>query len=103
LGLGFFKQHKEENKKLSSRPFIRVAHGWGTTSNLGDILTGNIEKDPYNNQMTSIVYGVPVSDDLFGLPLPIYLTPGFIWHHSSEVQDRIPEFVLAMKAFYTFK
>jgi outer membrane protein len=103
LGLGFFKQHKEENKRLSSRPFIRVAHGWGTTSNLGDILTGNTEKDPYNNQMTSIVYGVPVSDDLFGFPLPIYLTPGFIRHHSSEVQDSIPEFVLGLKAFYTFK
>lgn len=103
LGLAFFNErHKEKKSELTIKPYFRVAHGWATTSNLGDILSGNTKSDPYNNQLTSIFYGQPLTDELFGLPLDIYLTPGFVWHWSSEVQNSIQEYVVAIKIYYTF-
>lgn len=48
-------------------PYIRLAHGWGTPSNIDEIIRGNTEKDPYDNQMTSLFYGYPLTDELFGL------------------------------------
>ncbi len=104
LGIGFFNdKSKELKKQLSISPYVRLAHGWATPSNLNDIITGNTEKDPYNNQLTSLFYGYPLTDELFGLPLDFYLTPGFVYHHSSEVQDVLQEYVLAIKAYYTFQ
>lgn len=81
--------------------YIRLAHGWATPSNLDEILSGNMESDPYNNQLTSIFYGMPVSKTLFNLPLEVYLTPGFVFHQHSEVQHATEEFDLAFKFYYT--
>jgi outer membrane protein len=81
--------------------YIRLAHGWATTSNLDEILSGNMESDPYNNQLTSIFYGLPISKTLFSLPLEVYLTPGLAFHHHSEVQNATEEFDLAFKLYYT--
>jgi len=104
LGIGVFTdKSKPRKKQLGISPYLRVAHGWATPSNLNDILTGNTETDGYNNQMTSLFYGHPLTDELFGLPLDIYLTPGFLWHWSSEVQSSTQEYVLAIKAYYTLK
>lgn len=104
LGIGFFNdKSKELKKQLSISPYVRLAHGWATPSNLNAIITGNTEEDPYNNQLTSLFYGYPLTDELFGLPLDFYLTPGFVYHHSSEVQDVLQEYVLAIKAYYTFQ
>jgi outer membrane protein len=102
LGLGVFKHPKDSKRKLSSKPYLRLAHGWTTPSSLAEILTGNTEQDPYNNQMSSVFLGVPVSDELFGLPIPVYLTPGYAYHHASEVQDQTSEFILAIKGYYKF-
>ena len=102
LGFGFFNdKDKPKKEALNISPYIRVAHGWATPSNLNDIITGNTESDPYNNQLTSLFYGYPLTDELFGLPLDFYLTPGFVYHHSSEVQNVTQEYVLAIKAYYT--
>lgn len=87
---------------MSISPYVRIAHGWATPSNINDIISGKTEKDPYNNQLTSLFYGYPLTDQLFGLPLDFYLTPGFVYHHSSEVQNATQEYVLAIKAYYTF-
>ena len=104
LGIGFFNdKSKEKKEKLNISPYLRIAHGWATPSNIGEILAGDTEKDPYNNQMTSLFYGYPLTDELFGLPLDFYLTPGLVFHHSSEVQDATQEYVLAIKAYYTFQ
>lgn len=104
LGIGFFNdKSKKKKENLGLSPYIRLAHGWATPSNLSDITSGNTEKDPYNNQLTSLFYGYPLTNELFGLPLDFYLTPGFVFHHSSEVQDTIQEYVLAIKAYYTFQ
>ncbi|OBT13177.1 MltA-interacting MipA family protein [Vibrio sp. UCD-FRSSP16_10] len=103
LGIGFFNDPDKKRKShLSNKPYLRIAHGWGTPSNLGDIIGGEIEDDPYNSQLTSLFYGHPLTDSLFGLPLDIYLTPGFAWHWSHQDQASSQEYILAIKAYYTF-
>lgn len=101
LGIGIFNDKKNPADTLASKPYIRLAHGWGTESNLSEILTGNTESDPYNNQLTSVFFGVPLADELFTLPIATYLTPGIAHHHASDVQDRSTEWVLAVKFYYT--
>ena len=83
------------------KPYIRLAHGWATVSSLEDILTGGVIEDKYSNQMTSIFYGQPVSNNLFDLPLQVYLTPGLTYHHESDVQEATWEADLAFKFYYT--
>lgn len=102
LGFAFFNDiSKPKKASLNNHGYLRVAHGWATPSNIGDIIRGNSLKDEYNNQLTSIYYGLPLTDELFSLPLDIYLTTGFVWHWNSEVQDSEQEYVLAIKAYYT--
>ena len=103
LGFGFFNDKKNPVHTLASKPYIRLAHGWGTESNLGEIVTGNTESDPYNNQLTSVFFGVPLADELFTLPIATYLTPGIVHHHASDVQNQSTEYVLAVKFYYTIK
>jgi len=104
LGFAFFNDISQPKKsELSNHGYLRLAHGWATPSNIGDILAGDTVKDEYNNQLTSIFYGLPLTDELFSLPLDIYLTPGFVWHWNSEVQDSEQEYVLAIKAYYTIE
>lgn len=102
LGFAFFNDiSKPKKTELSNKDYLRVAHGWATPSNIGDIIRGDSVKDEYNNQLTSIFYGYPLTDELFSLPLEMYLTTGFVWHWDSEVQDSEQEYVLAIKAYYT--
>ncbi len=83
------------------KPYVRLAHGWATISNLEDILGGGTTEDEYSNSMTTIFYGQPVANNLFGLPLQVYLTPGLTYHHESEVQEATWEADLAFKFYYT--
>ncbi|KGJ89179.1 MipA/OmpV family protein [Colwellia psychrerythraea] len=102
LGFAFFNDiSKAKKSDLTNHGYLRLAHGWATPSNIGDILAGDTVKDEYNNQLSSIFYGLPLTDELFSLPLEIFLTPGFVWHWNSEVQDSGQEYVLAIKAYYT--
>ena len=104
LGFAFFNDiSKPQKSELTNHGYLRLAHGWATPSNMGDILRGDSVKDEYNNQLSSIFYGLPLTDNLFSLPLDIYLTPGFVWHWNSAVQDSEQEYVLAIKAYYTIK
>jgi outer membrane protein len=102
LGFAFFNDiSKPKKSELSNHGYLRLAHGWATPSNIGDILAGDTVKDEYNNQLSSVFYGLPLTDELFSLPLDIYITPGFVWHWNSEVQSSEQEYVLAIKAYYT--
>lgn len=102
LGFAFFNDiSKPKKTDLRNHGYLRVAHGWATPSNIGDILAGDTVKDEYNNQLSSVFYGLPLTDELFSLPLDIYLTTGFAWHWDSEVQSASQEYVLAIKAYYT--
>jgi outer membrane protein len=103
-GIAFFNNpDKPRNHTLRNNSYLRIAHGEATPSNLGEILGGHKADDPYHNKLTSLFYGYPLTDELFGLPLDIYLTPGLVYHHHSEVQESFYEYVLAVKAYYTLK
>lgn len=103
LGFGFFNdQARAPKSELNNHRYLRVAHGWATPSNIGEVFRFDAEKDPDNNQLTSLFYGHPLTDELFGLPLDIYLTPGIVHHWSSDVQSASTEYVAAIKAYYTF-
>ena len=95
----------DKNKKFfdvdGMKPYIRLAHGWATLSNLEDILIGNTESDDYNNQSTSLFYGHPLSKTFFNLPIEVYISPGIAFHHSSEVQESSLEYILGFKLYYT--
>lgn len=103
-GVGLFNRpHGARQTKLPHGSYWRLAHGWATPSDLGSILRWETEEDPYSNRLTSLFYGHPLADELFGLPLGIYLTPGIAVHHRSEVQNYSLEYVIAVKAYYTFR
>jgi len=103
-GIAFFnKPDTPPDHVLRSNTYIRVANGEATPSNIGEILGGHKETDPYHNTLTSLFYGYPVTDELFGLPIDVYLTPGLVYHHHSAVQESFYEYVIAVKGYYTFK
>ena len=104
LGLGLFNDDgKPRQTRLKARPYVRLAYGWATPSSLGEILIFDAEPDPYDNRMASVFYGHPLSDTLLGAPIEVYITPGLIYHFKSDVQVSFPEYVLAVKGYYTFK
>ena len=103
-GIAFFNNpDKPRTSSLRNNAYLRLAHGEATPSNIDQVLVGNREDDPYHNKLTSLFYGHPLTDDLFGLPLDIYLVSGLVHHHSSEVQESFYEYVLGIKADYTVK
>lgn len=105
LYLGFsFTNDKTKAKKssLTNKGYLRVSQGWATPSNIGEIFAGGNEKDEFGNKMTSVFYGYPLTDSLFTANVDVYLTSGFVWHWNSDVQDSEQEYVMAMKAYYTF-
>ncbi|WP_022942365.1 MipA/OmpV family protein [Psychromonas hadalis] len=103
LGFGLFNnKEQQEYLTLPENHYLRVAYGWATPSNIGEIIGGETEKDQYNNRLTSIFYGIPLTETLFGFPIEFYLTPGFVYHFESDVQDPITEYVVAIKAYYAF-
>lgn len=102
LGFGFHDfEENSEVKKLNAKPYWRISQGRGTSSSLADIIHGNVEHENVDVDMTSLFYGHPLSDTLFGLPLEIYLTPGILYHYHSSAQDSAVEVVLGVKAYYT--
>ncbi len=104
LGIGYYSKHRHTPRaSLKSRPYLRIMQGWSTPSSLGEISSFSSKADPYQNTMTSLFYGHPLSDTLFGAPISVYLTPGVVYHYKSEKQASFPEYVLAMKGFYKFK
>ena len=101
-GIGFLNDRDKQFSDVDGmRPYIRLAQGWATISSLEDIITGGVIEDEYNNQFTSIFYGHPIYNQLFNQPIEVYLSPGFVYHHSSEVQDATWELDFEFKVYYT--
>jgi len=86
LGIAFFKdKSRSKRPSLKAKPYFRLAHGWATPSNIGDILKLDAENDEQDNQMTSIFYGHPVADSLFGIEeIDVYMTLGYVYHHNAD-------------------
>lgn len=125
LGFGFFSDRsKPRRESLEASPYVRLAYGWASPSNIGEILRLQGESDPQQNRMTSVFYGHPIADDLFGLQnLDLYITAGLVYHLAADpysqtlepgegintgdtpltlVYDSQPtqEYVLGIKAYY---
>jgi outer membrane protein len=104
VGIGLFNEKRQiKRKDIGLKPYLRIAHGWATSSSLGDVLIGDIDSRDNHNQMTSLFYGYPLTDRLFGLPIDCYITSGFAYHYSSKDQNSAQEYVVAIKAYYTIK
>lgn len=105
LGLGVFapppKLETVEPAGPLARPYVRFAQGWGSDARLGEILAGQNRSDGVPVRMSSLFYGHPLSDTLFGLPIEVYLTPGLAHHYASSVQGAATEYVLAVKFHHT--
>ncbi|MCW9014223.1 MAG: MipA/OmpV family protein [Gammaproteobacteria bacterium] len=86
MGIAFFNDKSSKKvPSLKAKPYSRVAHGWATPSNLGEIILFNADDDEQNNQLTSFFYGHPIADSLFGIEaLDLYITTGYVYHHSSD-------------------
>lgn len=103
-GIGFSNDPTTRpKKKLRNTAYVRVGQGFATPSTLAQILHFESSPDTNNNKLTSIFYGQPLTDELFGLPLEIYMTPGFTFHWPSDVQTGSFELGLAVKLYYTIK
>ncbi len=102
LGISYENRKPTPVSAIKARPYLRLAHGWATASNTGEIVYLERERDQQNNQLTSIFYGYPIADELLGLNIQSYIMPGAVYHWSSGVQKSSREFVLALKSYYTF-
>lgn len=103
LGFGFFESPEQmQQAELPKGSYLRLAQGWATPSDISEVFMLQSQSDPHNNKMSSIFYGHPLSNELFGAPIDLYLTPGFVWHWPSSVQESIQEYVMAIKGYYTF-
>lgn len=93
---------KPSHPKSGLKEFLRLDMGFGTISDFEDTVMFNRKEDIYNNKLTSINYGVPLSDSLLTLPIDVYLLNGFTYHWTSEVQpDPLYEYNIAFKIYYT--
>lgn len=104
LGLGIYGGgERGEKSRLKAKPYWRISQGWGTSSDFQNMILGEHETDKGADvNVTSIVYGHPLADSLFGLPIEMYITFGGSYHYSSDVQDSSTEWILAFKGYYTF-
>ena len=110
LGFAYFEGSNTNTPAFAEGAYIRVAHGWATPSNMNQILRLDYEKDPYNNQLTSVLYGHPLVKGWLLPAIDVYFTGGFAYHYENnqkdedgnKVQDRALETIMALKAYYNF-
>ena len=101
LGFGMKNDRTRTTPSVQKAPhYLRLAHGRVTGSSLADVLSFNVEPDPDNLQMTSLFYGLPLSDTLIGLPINVYLHSGVGFHWANQ-KDTIVEAILSVKFYYT--
>lgn len=104
LGLGIYGEGDRSVKSsLEAKPYWRISQGWGTSSDFQNMILGEHKTDKGADvNVTSIFYGHPLADSIFGVPIEMYITPGVSYHYGSDVQDASTEWVLAFKGYYTF-
>ncbi|MDC5721783.1 MipA/OmpV family protein [Vibrio europaeus] len=102
LGLAMFGSASDStSRQLPEGAYLRLANGIATESGPTDIIMLQNDTDPERNTLSSVFYGHPLEGSFFDLPIDFYLTPGYVYHHSSDVQGSFDEYVLAIKGYYT--
>jgi len=86
VGIAFFNDKtRSKSRSLEAKPYFRLAHGWATPSNIAEIFELDWDSDSQDNELTSIFYGHPVADSVFGIEeIDLYMTVGFVYHHGSD-------------------
>lgn len=101
VGIGISNDRfQSEGRQIETTPYWRLAHQWGTPSALADH-PFQTEPDSMNSQLTTVFYGLPLTDRLFTLPLHVYLHSGLGLHWPSDYQDGSLELVVSIKVHYT--
>jgi len=101
LGVGFSNDRlRAEERTITNRSYWRVAQTWGTPSALADH-PFSTEPDSLGSKLTTVFYGLPLTDRLFGLPIDLYLHTGAGLHWRSDFQEPSVEIVAGIKLLYT--
>ena len=80
---------------------FRVANGYASAVNLGDIVMGDFSSHPVDLRVTSFDAGYLLKKDFYDLPIDIYLKSGFaIFDESGANRDDVYEGTLYIKAYY---
>ena len=87
--------------RMPENGYLRLAHMWATPSALNSIIRGKADPDPDNHQLTTLFYGHPLTDRMFGLPLDFFFHSGVGIHWKSPKQNHEMELILAIKMYYT--
>lgn len=102
LGFGLSKERLgPTDRALGITPYWRLSHQWGTPSSLERVMKLQAKPDPYKSHLTTLFYGLPLTDRLFTLPIHVYLHSGLGWHWASDYQDHNVEGVVSIKLYYT--
>lgn len=116
LGLGIFQDRGEPNfagsyavgedrgegRPTDLVPHVRLAWAEATPSNMGELISFDLQDDPFNNELWSIFYGYPLTDELWGGDVDIFLEPGVAFHPSSDVQEETFEVILKLHFYFEF-
>jgi outer membrane protein len=80
---------------------IRVAHGWATSSDLGEILFGQIDGS-YGKDLsvTSLDVGYLLYKEINDLPIDIYVKGSLGYFYEDNIHDDILETIIYIKAYY---
>lgn len=101
VGAGL-KEPMVDTVRLRSKYFQRYGFGFATPTNTIDIITKfKSEPDPYHNKLVSFFYGIPMSDDVMGLPMTVHFSPGFALHlENAGRQTYFGEFIGMIRLQY---
>jgi len=102
VGVGLSKARIGPSERaLEIRPYWRLSHQWGTPSSIAQVVRLKAKPDTLDSQLTTLFYGLPLTDRIFNLPIHAYLHSGLGWHWASDYQDHKVEGVVSIKIFYT--
>ncbi len=81
---------------------LRLAYGKVTSSDLGEILLGDIQTHKYDLRVLSLDFSYLLHKNISTLPIDIYLNIGTSCFNEDNTHNNIYEFVNYIKAYYKF-
>jgi outer membrane protein len=81
---------------------LRVAYGQVTSSDFGEVLSGNIKSHEEDLSVLSLDAGYLLEESAFELPLDFYLKAGLSVFNENNLQDDVYETTLYFKAYWNF-
>jgi outer membrane protein len=79
---------------------LRIAHGKVTNSDFGEVLFLNVQSYPEDLKVTSLDAGYLLKNELFDLPLDLYVKGGLSYFDEAGLQDDVYEGTLYLKIYW---